>query len=138
MKPTILIVDDDEEIRTQMKWALRDDYEIESAEDRSDALRTFRQVKPEVTLLDLGLPPAPNDTEEGMATLSGLLQLDPTAKVIVVSGQGDRKNAIEAVGSGAYDFHVKPVDLDELRLILKRCIHLIGIEREYREIQESI
>ena len=59
------------------------------------------------------------------------------AKVIVISGQGEKKNALEAVAAGAYDFLCKPVDTDELKLLLKRCIYLADLEREYRKARES-
>ena len=136
-KPKLLIVDDDEDIRTQMKWALADDYEVVMAGDRPAAVAAFTAERPAVTLLDLGLPPCPNEPDEGLAVLSGLLVLDRLAKVIVVSGQGDKQNALRAVGAGAYDFLCKPVDMDELRLVLQRCVYVAELEREYRAMQES-
>ena len=135
--PALLIVEDDEDIRTQMKWALAGDYEVVTAGDRIAAVSAFSTTRPTVTLLDLGLPPHPNDVEEGLATLSALVMLDKLAKVIVVSGQGDKQNALRAVGAGAYDFLCKPVDMDELRFVLKRCVYVAELEREYRAMQES-
>ena len=137
-KPTILIVDDDEDIRTQMKWALSSDYEVVMAEDQPGTVSAFTNSRPAVTLLDLGLPPRPNDPEEGLATLSSLLRLDPTAKVIIVSGQGDKQNALRAVGSGAYDFLCKPVDMDELKLVLQRSVYVAELEQEYRAMQQGV
>jgi two-component system NtrC family response regulator len=137
MKQKLLIVDDDDAIRTQMKWALSNHYEILLAEDRVGALSTFRTEHPAVTLLDLGLPPRPNDPDEGLATLSEILSVEPQAKVIIISGQGEKKNALEAVGAGAYDFLCKPVDVDELTLILRRCIHVVELEREYLQLQQA-
>ena len=136
MNPKLLIVDDDEEIRTQMKWALSRDYEVLFAEDRQGALETFNASRPAVTLLDLGLPPRPNECEEGLAALSDLLAIDGTAKIIVISGQSEKKNALQAVGAGAYDFLCKPVEMDELRLLLRRCFYVAELEREYRELQQ--
>ena len=133
----MLIVDDDEAIRTQMKWALNQDYDIHFAEDRTGALQAFEANAPAVTLLDLGLPPRPNESDEGLAALSEILAVDSTAKVIIVSGQGEKRNAIEAVGAGAYDFLCKPVEVEELRLVLRRCIHVVELEKEYRELQQS-
>jgi two-component system NtrC family response regulator len=135
-RPALLIVDDDEDIRTQMKWALQSDYDLRLAADRPSAVAAFSAEKPLVTLLDLGLPPSPNDPEEGLAVLSSLLVLDRAAKVIVVSGQGDKQNALRAVGAGAYDFLCKPMDLDELKLVLRRCVYVAELEREYRVLQE--
>jgi two-component system NtrC family response regulator len=136
IKPTLLIVEDDEDIRTQLKWALAGDHEVVMAGDRATAVTAFTSSRPTATLLDLGLPPRPNEPEEGLAVLSGLLVLDRLAKVIVVSGQGDKQNALRAVGAGAYDFLCKPVDMDELRLVLKRCVYVAELEREYRAMQE--
>jgi two-component system NtrC family response regulator len=137
MKPKVLIVDDDEAIRTQMKWALSQDYEVHFAEDRKGALEVFKANSPAVTLLDLGLPPHPNQSDEGLAALSELLEVDATAKVIVISGQSEKQNALQAVGEGAYDFLVKPVEMEELKLLLRRCIQVVELEKEYRELQQS-
>ena len=137
MKPKVLIVDDDEAIRTQMKWALSQDYEVHFAEDRKGALEVFKANSPAVTLLDLGLPPHPNQCDEGLAALSELLEVDATAKVIVISGQSEKQNALQAVGEGAYDFLCKPVEMEELKLLLRRCIQVVELEKEYRELQQS-
>jgi two-component system NtrC family response regulator len=135
MKPRLLIIDDDDEIRTQLKWALADRYEIALAENRADGLKEWSRTPPAATVLDLGLPPSPNDPSEGLATLSEITALDPLAKVIIVSGQGEKENALKAVAAGAYDFLTKPVDLDTLQLILRRCLYLAELERENRELQ---
>jgi len=137
MKPTVLIVDDDEEIRTQMKWALSQEYEISFAENREAAVENFKSTPPAVTLLDLGLPPHPNDSEEGLAALSAILVADSSAKVIIISGQGEKSNALKAVGAGAYDFLCKPIEIEELRLLLRRCIYVASLEKEYREMQQG-
>lgn len=137
MKPKILIIDDDEEIRTQMKWAVAADYDVALAGDRKQALERFREHRPRVALLDLGLPPSPNDTSEGMATLAALLTLDRSAKVIIISGQSDRDNAVRAIGAGAYDFLSKPVDVEQLRLLLQRCFFVSELERDYRQLQDK-
>ena len=137
MKPKILIVDDDEAIRTQMKWALSEQYEAHFAEDRKAAGESFESNSPAVTLLDLGLPPRPNEPDEGLGVLSDILAIDNTAKVIIISGQGEKQNAIEAVGAGAYDFLCKPVEMEELRLLLRRCIQVVALEKEYHKLQQN-
>lgn len=138
MKPKLLIIDDDEEIRTQMRWALADDYEITQAGSRAEALEAFRRVRPPVVLLDLGLPPQPATPAEGLATLVDLLSHDRATKIVVVTGQAEKSVALEAIGSGAYDFVSKPVDMDELRALLKRGFHLAQLEQEYRELQHRL
>ena len=138
MNPKLLIVDDDEEIRTQMRWALAREYEILLANDRASAMEIFRSVRPAVVLLDLGLPPHPSNPEEGLAALSDLLALDRLAKIVVITGQGEKDNALGAIGAGAYDFLCKPVEMEELKLLLKRCFHVAHLEREYREMQQQL
>jgi two-component system NtrC family response regulator len=138
LKPKLLIVEDDEEIRTQMKWALAQDYEILLAGDRATATELFCSANPPVVLLDLGLPPHPGTPEEGLAALTDLLAVDSLAKIVIVSGQGEKDNALQAVGTGAYDFLCKPVEMDELKLRLKRCFHVALLEREYRAAQTRL
>jgi len=137
-KPKLLIVDDDEEIRTQMKWALAQEYDVVLAGDRESATTQFRNGRPPVVLLDLGLPPNPGTPQEGLATLVELLALDPQVKVVIISGQGEKDTALKAVGAGAYDFLGKPVDLEVLKIQLKRCFHVALLEREYREMQQRM
>ncbi len=108
MKWKLLIVDDDEEIRSQMKWALVSDYDVLLAEDRPGAGAAFREHRPWVVILDLGLPPSPGAPDEGLATLSELLAQDPLAKIVIASGQSEKDNALRAIGQGAYDFLCNP------------------------------
>ena len=135
MKPKVLIVDDDEEIRSQMKWALLQDYDVLLAEDRPSAIAAFRESRPMVVVLDLGLPPSPGTPEEGMAALAELLNLDTLTKVVIATGQAEKDNALRAVGQGAYDFMCKPVQMEELKAILNRGFHVAQLEREYREVR---
>lgn len=138
MKPKLLMVDDDEEIRTQMKWALAKDYDVAQAEDRATALEQFRAMQPTVVLLDLGLPPHPSSPEEGLAILSELLALNRIVKVVIISGQGEKENALRAIGAGAYDFLSKPVEMVELQFLLKRCFHVAQLEQEYAAMQRLL
>ncbi len=136
--PTLLIVEDDEEIRTQMRWALAQDYTIVLAGDRANAVEAFRAHRPSVVLLDLGLPPRPASPDEGLATLADLLAADRSAKIVIVSGQAEKANALQAIGAGAYDFLGKPIEMDELKLLLRRCFHVSQLEREYRTLQQQL
>ena len=136
-KPRILIVDDDDDVRTQMKWALNSHYDVLLAEDRPSALELLKRDKPGVVTLDLGLPPSPGDTREGFLALSDLLQVDPLLKVLVVTGQGQKENGMEAIGLGAFDFFSKPVNIDELRVVLNRAIHVQELERGRHELLQN-
>ncbi len=138
MKPRLLIVDDDEDIRSQMKWGLFEHYEVFPAEDRPSALEAFRQNRPELVLLDLGLPPNPGSAEEGLAALADMLAQDRFTKVIIITGQTDKENALRAIAEGAFDFMCKPVEMDELKVILKRGFHVAQLERENHEMRRRL
>jgi two-component system, NtrC family, response regulator len=128
-KPKLLIVEDDEGLQRQLRWAY-EDYDVIIAGDRASAIDALRADEPEVITLDLGLPPDPDGTTEGFATLEEILRLKPDAKVIVASGHGARESAMRAIAGGAYDFYQKPVDIDELGHIVKRAFHLRAIEKD--------
>ncbi|MGJ8535630.1 MAG: PEP-CTERM-box response regulator transcription factor [Parasphingopyxis sp.] len=128
-KPVLLIVEDDEGLQRQLRWAY-EDYEVQVAGDRESAIALLRQYEPAVVTLDLGLPPDPDGTSEGFATLEEIQALKPDTKVIIASGHGARESALRAISSGAYDFYQKPVDIDELGLIVARAFQLHAIERE--------
>jgi two-component system NtrC family response regulator len=136
-KPKLLIVDDDESILLAMKWAFAQDYEVFLASSRQDAIEIFRSEHPPLVALDLGLPPHPQGVEEGFLTLTSLVEEDPYAKVIIVSGQGERQNALTAVGLGAYDFFCKPVQVEEVSVILRRALRLHQLESEHRLLQAA-
>jgi two-component system NtrC family response regulator len=128
-KPVLLIVEDDEGLQRQLRWAY-EDYEVQVADDRESAIAMLRQYEPAVVTLDLGLPPDPDGTSEGFATLEAIHSLKPDTKVIIASGHGAHESALRAISSGAYDFYQKPVDIDELGLIVARAFQLHAIERE--------
>jgi len=132
-KPTLLIVEDDDEVRTQMKWALMQEYDVFLAEDRQSALQHLKQHKPAVVTLDLGLPPCPGESREGFSTLTDLLQSDPALKVVVITGQNEGNHGVQAVGQGAYDFFCKPVKIEELKSVLARALNVYHLERQHRE-----
>jgi len=131
----LLIVEDDDDVRTQMKWALAADCEVMLAENREAALAELREKRPPVMILDLGLPPHPASVEEGFATLSEALAIDPFIKVIIVTGRAEKEHALKAVSGGAYDILYKPIDIIELRTILRRALHVSMLERENAELQ---
>ena len=130
----LLVVEDDEGLQRQLKWAY-EGYEVVCAGDRQSAIEALRAHEPAVVTLDLGLPPDPDGTEEGFAVLAEILRLKPDTKVIVATGHGARESATKAVAMGAYDFYKKPVDIDELGLIVARAFHLHQIEEENRRLE---
>jgi len=137
-KPKLLVVEDDPSIATQMKWALAQDYEIFLAEDRPSALEILGKERPPVVTLDLGLPPNPGEVQEGFLALAEMLSQDGLVKVIVITGQGEKDYALKAIGEGAYDFFCKPIQIDELKVVLNRAFYVSQLEREYRELQQRL
>ena len=131
--PKILLVEDDVGLQKQIKWSL-DDYEIIACGDREAALAQVRRFEPAVVLLDLGLPPDPDGATEGLATLQQILQLAPATKIIVVTGNQDRANAIQAIGLGAFDFYHKPFEEQILKLVIDRAFKVWGLEQENRAL----
>jgi two-component system, NtrC family, response regulator len=134
-KPKLLIVDDDESVLLSMKWAFVQEFEIFLAGNRSEALEVFRREHPAIVTLDLGLPPSTHSVEEGLLTLSSLLEEDPFTKVIIISGQGEKQNALTAIGQGAYDFFCKPIQTEEVSVILRRALRVHQLESEHRQLQ---
>ncbi|MDE2296128.1 MAG: PEP-CTERM-box response regulator transcription factor [Gammaproteobacteria bacterium] len=135
-KTRILIVEDDPGLQRQLKWAL-DGFEVECAENRAGAVAAARRLEPSIVLQDLGLPPDPDGVEEGFATITELLRLGPSMKIVVVTGREGREHALRAIRLGAYDFCQKPVDLPVLAHIIDRARRIHDLEQENRQLAES-
>ena len=129
----LLIVEDDPGIQNQLRWCF-EDYDVIFSADRPSALAEVRRHEPCVVLQDLGLPPDAEGVSEGLATLEEILAMAPHTKVVVVTGNGDKDNAVRAVGGGAYDFYQKPIDADVLVLIVKRAFHMHALEEQNRRL----
>ncbi len=135
-RPVLLVVEDDAGLQRQLRWAY-DGYEVVVAGDRAEALDALRLHEPQVVTLDLGLPPDPDGTSEGLAALADILALKPDCKVIVASGHGARESALAAIAGGAWDFYQKPIDIDQLGLIVARAFHVHALEAENRRLAEA-
>jgi len=135
-KPKLLIIEDDPGLQKQLRWSL-DAYDVVVAGDREAALAQIRRHEPAVCTMDLGLPPDPDGSTEGLATLQQILALAPDTRVIVLTGNQDHVNAVKAIGMGAYDFHQKPVDPEVLNLVIQRAFFLHNLQQENRRMQQS-
>ncbi len=135
--PKLLIVEDDPGLQKQLRWAY-EDYQILTAGTREEAINLLRAEEPDVVTLDLGLPPDPDGTTEGFRTLDEILALKPDTKVIVASGHGARESALRAISGGAYDFYQKPIDIDELGLIVRRAFHVRALEMENIRLASAV
>lgn len=131
----LLIVEDDLGLQRQLKWAY-EDFEVYCAANRAEAMAILRMEEPDVVTLDLGLPPDPDGVTEGFAALEEIVRLKPDTKVIVASGHNAKESALNAISAGAWDFYQKPVDIDQLHLIVQRAFHVRELEMQNRQMQE--
>ncbi len=130
----LLIVEDDLALQKQIKWSL-DRFESVTAHDRESALVQMRRATPAVVTMDLGLPPDADSVSEGFKLLEQILAIDPDTKVIVLTGQNDRSNALRAVAVGAYDFFAKPFEPELLNLTVERAFRLAELQAENKRLQ---
>jgi len=139
-KSKLLIVDDDEGIRKQLKWAFDEGYTVLLAADKESALEMIKKNKPDLVALDLGLSPhmSGESDDEGIEILQYTLQQDPLAKVIMVTGNEAKEYAIKAIQMGAHDYYLKPIEIEDLRLIMNRAIRIQGLERENLRLQDEL
>ena len=137
-KSKILIIEDDEGIRTQMKWALNKEYNVLLAENTNEAINIMTQSSPPLVTLDLGLPPDPEGTDEGFRLLQEILKMAPFTKVIVITGNPEKDAPLRAVSMGAHDFFAKPINLEELKTVVKRVNYVQGLENELKALQTQM
>jgi two-component system, NtrC family, response regulator len=135
-RPVLLVIEDDPGLRKQMRWSF-DAYEVVLADDRDSAIAALRRIEPAVVTLDLGLPPHPDTPEEGFRLLGEILSLAPATKVIALTGQDERANAVRAIAMGAYDFFEKPFDAETLGLTISRAFRLAELEDEHRRLLQN-
>ncbi len=132
----LLVIEDDPGLQKQLQWCF-DKFDVTVAGDKSSALEALDLFSPVVVTLDLGLPPDPANASEGLLTLQAILNKAPHTKVIVVTGNDDRENAVRSVAMGAYDFYEKPIDPEILSLIIERAYALYELEAENRQLLQQ-
>jgi len=135
---SILIVDDDERQRKQIYWALKDYYEIFEAVNSLETLQIISAHPVDLVLLDLHLPPREDTPEEGMKLLREIKKVHPEISVVVITADGDKKTSLEAVKDGAYDYFTKPLDLEEVKVVLKRALYMQGLQQENERLQQQL
>src|SRR6478609_4192021 len=131
-KSTVLVIEDDLELQRQLEWALGQTYTVCTAGDRKKALRYLEEADPFLVTLDLGLSPDSHETIEGFTLLRAILSAKPSAKVIVLTGKCDPSTARQALQCGAFDYLHKPVDIETLKLTLRRASLHYELEEEGR------
>ncbi|WP_153131809.1 PEP-CTERM-box response regulator transcription factor [Dechloromonas hortensis] len=131
----LLIVEDDPALQKQLRWSF-DQFETLTADDRESALLQIHRHSPPVVTMDLGLPPDADSVSEGFRLLEQIVSTAPETKVIVLTGQNDRANALRAIALGAYDFFAKPFEPELLTLTIDRAFRLFDLQQENRRLQE--
>ena len=136
-KEVILVVDDEQGIRDQLFWALQDTYDIHLAADSATALKVTRESHPAVVTLDIALTGAENE-REGIDLIGQILDIDSSIKIVMITAHGQKENALRCLERGAYDFFSKPIDLDQLRVVINRGLYLHRLEQENRRLQTEL
>ena len=135
MRSKILIIEDENYIREQLKSFLISDYEILTARDRTEALDIIEHTDLNLVLLDLCIPPDTYSSKMGLDILQRIIEMESDTKVIVITGSKDKKDALEAIDMGVYDYISKPFDIQELKILIKRCLHMQKLERENKKLK---
>lgn len=137
MKPKILLVDDEENILKQVRWALEADYDVFTTSAESEAMSIFEKESPPVVTLDLSLNPHDTTDLGGMRLLEQILFHEPSTRAIVITGTDDDKNALAAVRLGAFDYYTKPIRLDELKVMIRRALHIHQLQQRVQRVDQA-
>ena len=124
-KEKILLVEDDQGFREQLKWALPTTYDIYEADSLKSSLAISERQNPSVVCMDMNLE---NKATRGLEIIQRLLSLNRHAKIIVITGSQDKVLGAQAIEYGACDFLTKPIDIDELKVLVSRAFRISELE----------
>ncbi len=134
MSASILIVDDEEAIRTSLRSILEDEeYEVAVATNGVEALKIYGTDPPDLMILDIWMPEM-----DGLETLRRVKQFVPTAQVMMISGHGSIETAVKAVKLGAYDYIEKPLSLENVTLRVKHALAQYRLEQENQTLRTKV
>ena len=137
-KGAVLVVDDDETVRSGLYWALTSDYLVFQASSREEACAVINDEDIDVVVSDLHLPPHVDDIAEGLALIDVARAQDPPLQVVVITGSDSKRAALEAVKRGAYGFLEKPLDPAELLHIVNQAARMRLLEIENRRLRDEL
>ena len=137
-KGIVLVVDDDDAVRSGLYWALASDYQVLQAASRDEACNLIIEEDIDVVVSDLHLPPHLDDIAEGLALIDVARAQDPPMQVVVITGSDSKRAALEAVRRGAYGFFEKPLDPAELLHIVNQAARMRLLEIENRRLREEL
>lgn len=133
----ILIVEDNEALRKQIKWAIEGNFELIEAGDRDEALKGLKE-KPDIVLLDLHLPPDVGSINCGLDILGEIERMGDPPQVIVITAERNKQLAFELVERGVFDYLEKPIDPDELNFVIKRALYRRSLEQEIKNLRREL
>ncbi|MDY6861608.1 MAG: response regulator, partial [Thermodesulfobacteriota bacterium] len=134
MSKSILVIDDDRLIRVQMSDSLQEKgYDVTMAEDAERGLDILRTRNFDLVILDIILPGM-----SGIEAISKMKEIDPDTIIIMITGHGSNKLAMEAIDAGAYDYFTKPIKMDEMEIMIKRALEKRRLEKELVSLREKL
>jgi DNA-binding NtrC family response regulator len=133
MKTKILIVDDETKILRALKFLLEDNYHVFTSDNVADAKKIFVEEKINLVLLDLRL-----SESSGLILMNELLTVDPNAVIIIMTAYSTIENSIKAIKSGAYYFVTKPIDNDQLLILLNTASEKLNLKKELDLLQRHL
>ncbi len=126
-RKTVLIVEDNDGLREQMKWALCDRYQVVEADSADSCLAAFGDKRPAAVCLDMGLDNIP---DKGLELIDAMLMRNRLAKIIVITANTDETLGPRAIERGALDYFTKPVDIDRLGIVIERAVHVRDMQQQ--------
>jgi DNA-binding NtrC family response regulator len=138
VKPTMLIVDQAENVVDEIRGVLEFDYEVLTAAKEDDARQIFADRRPPVVTLELSLDKENPDDLSGLRLLEQFLDHAPSTRVIVITANKEERSALEAVRLGAFDYCSKPIRLDEIKLIVRRAFHMQQLQQRLQESRLNV
>ncbi len=127
----LYVVDDEETIRESLSMALEGDYTVKTFAEGKSAVKSIQGDPPDLVLLDIGLPDM-----NGIEVLKQIKDFDPNIVVIMITAYEDTGTVISAMKCGAYDYVVKPIDLDSLKITIQNAINTLRLKKEVQILQE--
>lgn len=130
----ILVIDDERAIRNTLKEILEyENYNVDLAENANQALKTIKQTEYDIMLCDIKMPDI-----DGIELLPQIIDIQPDASIIMISGHGNIDTAVEAIKKGAYDFIEKPLDLNRLLITIRNGLDKSNLVVETKKLRKKV
>ncbi len=132
-KHKILVIDDEHPFRNAMRRLLEKSYIVLEAENAARGLELARDEEPDLVLLDIGLPDL-----SGLDLISQLKELRPSPTIVMITAYEQVKDVVMAIKRGAFDYLVKPVDIDEFELTIETALDHAGLKNEVDRLRQEV